>query len=376
MPSVGFTGGYRVLSYLDPSEPNHEKVKRLLFHLQTTTRNRVIPEFTASYSEAFDALESELAAKGKVLFNDVSDQAAFNFLGRAWFGANPTQTELGQNGPKIIGKWVLFQLAPISTLGLPKFLEELTLHSFPLPPFLVKGDYHKLYNFFYRNSAELLDKAVELGLPRDEACHNLVFATCFNSFGGMKVLFPNIVKQIGKAGVKLHRLLANEIRSMVQANNGKITMGAIEQMPLVKSTVYEALRLEPPVPFQYGRAKMDLVIESHDATFKVKKGEMLFGYQPLVTKDPKIFEQAEEFVPDRFIGEGEKLLKHVFWSNGPETESPEVSNKQCAGKDFVVLVARLLVVHLFMRYDTFEVKAVPFLLGENVTITSVKRATD
>ncbi|KAK9986172.1 hypothetical protein SO802_031123 [Lithocarpus litseifolius] len=87
-------------------------------------------------------------------------------------------------------------------------------------------------------------------------------------------------------------------------------------MPLMKSVVYESLRIEPPVALQYGKAKKDLVIESHDAAFRVKEGEMLFGYQPFATKDPKIFERAEEFVADRFVGdEGEKLLKHVLWQN-------------------------------------------------------------
>jgi hydroperoxide dehydratase len=33
-----------------------------------------------------------------------------------------------------------------------------------------------------------------------------------------------------------------------------------------------------------------------------------------------------------------------------------LGNKQCAGKDFVVLVARLLVVELFLRYDSFEIE--------------------
>ncbi|MCI18863.1 allene oxide synthase, partial [Trifolium medium] len=83
--------------------------------------------------------------------------------------------------------------------------------------------------------------------------------------------------------------------------------------------------------------------------FLVKKGELLLGYQPFATKDPKVFDRAEEFVADRFVGdEGEALLKHVVWSNGPETESPSVRNKQCAGKDFTTLVSRLLVVELFL----------------------------
>lgn len=376
MPSLELTGGYRVLSYLDPSEPSHEKLKRLLFKLVSSTRHRVIPEFHSSYSEMFDSLESLLATKGKALLNEANDQAAFNFLSRAWYDANPSESELGQSGPGIISKWVLFQLGPIMTLGLPSLLEELTLHTFSLPPALIKGDYQKIYNFIYQNSSELLDSATELGISRDEACHNLVFATCFNSFGGMKIFFPNMVKQIGRAGVKLHRLLAEEIRSAVRSNGGKITMAAMEQMPLMKSTVYEAFRIEPPVPFQYGRAKTDLVIESHDAAFKVKKGEMLFGYQPLATKDQRIFDRAEEFVPDRFVGEeGERMLKHVLWSNGPENESPTVDNKQCAGKDFVVLVSRLLLVELFLRYDSFEIDVGTSPLGAKITITSLKRAT-
>lgn len=99
-------------------------------------------------------------------------------------------------------------------------------------------------------------------------------------------------------------------------------------------------------------------------------------YQPFATKDPRIFERPEEFVPDRFLGEeGEKMLKHVLWSNGPESENPTLSNKQCAGKDFVVLVGRLLVVELFLRYDTFEIEVGRSPLGVSVTLTSLKKAT-
>ncbi|CAO2815570.1 unnamed protein product [Amaranthus hypochondriacus] len=375
-PSVELTGGYRVLSFLDPSEASHEKLKKLMFKLVSSTRHRVLPEFHASFSELFDELENELATNGKAKFNEANDQASFNFLSRAWYGANPSESELGLSGPGIISKWVLFQLGPILSLGLPKFIEELTIHSFRLPFSLIKKDYQKLYDFFYENSTELLEEATQLGISRDEACHNLIYTTCFNSFGGMKIFFPNMIKQIGRAGVNLHRRLAEEIRSAVRSNGGKVTMSAMEEMPLMKSVVYESLRIEPPVPSQYGRAKKDLIIESHDAAFQVKQGEMLFGYQPFATKDPKIFDRAEEFVPERFLGEeGEKMLKHVLWSNGPENESPTVHNKQCAGKDFVVLVSRLLVVELFLRYDSFEIDVGYSPLGAKVTVTSLKRAT-
>ncbi|KAA8528600.1 hypothetical protein F0562_035955 [Nyssa sinensis] len=356
MPSTEFTGGYRVLSYLDPSEPSHGKLKRLMFFLLQSRRDSVIPEFHGSFTELFKKLESEIASNGKASFSEANEQAAFNFLARSLYGTNPAETKLGLDGPKLIGKWVLFQLGPLLSLGLPKLAEELLIHTFPLPPFLIKKDYQRLYDFFYDSSTSVLDEAEKMGILRDEACHNLLFATCFNSFGGMKLLFPNMIKWIGRAGVKLHTQLAQEIRSTVRSNGGKVTMAAMEQMPLMKSVVYESLRIEPPVSLQYGKAKRDLVIESHDAAFEVKEGEMLFGYQPFATKDPKIFDRAEEFVADRFVGEeGEKLLRHVLWSNGPETDGPTIGNKQCAGKNFVVLVSRLLVVDLFLQYDSFDV---------------------
>ncbi|XVF73663.1 hypothetical protein PTKIN_Ptkin13bG0000800 [Pterospermum kingtungense] len=376
MPSTEHTGGYRVLSYLDPSEPKHAKLKKLLFFLLRFTRDKVIPEFQASYSELFEMLEKEIAEKGKSNFQAANDQAGFNFLARAYFGTNPPDTKLGVDGPSLISKWVLFQLGPILSIGLPKYVEELLIHTFRLPPSLVKKDYQRLYEFFYESSGFFQDEAEKMGISREEACHNLLFATCFNSFGGMRFFFPNLLKWIGRCGVKLHTELAQEIRAAIRSNGGKVTMAAVEQMPLMKSVVYEGLRIEPPVPLQFGKAKKDLLIESHDAVFEVKEGEMLFGFQPFATKDPKIFKRAEEFVPDRFMGEdGERLLKHVLWSNGPETDQPSLGNKQCVGKDFVVLMSRLLVVELFRRYDSFDIEVGKSALGAAVTVTSLKRAS-
>lgn len=376
MPSTSLTGGYRALSYLDPSEPKHALLKQLLFFLLATRKHVFIPQFHTSFTTLFDNLESDVAKNGKADFNSLNDVTSFGYLAQAYFGVNLSDTKLGSDGPTIASKWLFFQLHPISTLGkLPNIIEDLLLHTFYLPPFLVKSDYQKLYGFFYSASSSLLDEAEKMGLGRDEACHNILFATCFNTFGGMKVFFPGLMKYVALAGEKLHRRLADEIRSVVESNGGKVSLSAIESMPLTKSAVYEALRIEPPVMFQYGKAKKDLIIESHEAAFEVKKGEMLFGFQPFATKDPKIFENAEEYVADRFVGEGAKLLKYVWWSNGPETENPTVANKQCPGKDFVVLMGRLLLVEFFLRYDTFTAETGTLVLGSSVTVTSVTKAT-
>ncbi|KAF8673817.1 hypothetical protein HU200_048575 [Digitaria exilis] len=377
MPSTKLTGGYRVCAYLDPSEPTHAKVKQLLFSLLLSRKDEFIPTFRSNFTSLLAAVESELAKSGKADFNKLNDVTSFDFIGDAYFGVRPSATELGKGGPTKAAKWLIWQLHPLVTLGLPMFIEEPLLHTFHLPPFLVKGDYEALYKYYSTAGKQALDMAEDLGLSREEACHNLLFATTFNSYGGLKVLFPGLLANIAGAGEKLHERLVAEVRGAVAEAGGKVTLAALERMELTKSVVWESLRLDPPVKFQYGHAKKDLEIASHDGVFQVRKGEMLFGYQPCATKDARVFgATAKEFVPDRFVGEeGSKLLQYVYWSNGRETEDPSVDNKQCPGKNFVVLVGRLFVVELFLRYDAFTAEVGTDLLGTSVSFTGVTKAT-
>jgi hydroperoxide dehydratase len=252
------------------------------------------------------------------------------------------------------------QIGPITTVPAPWYLAplvELFLHTLPIPPFLVSGIYKKLLAFFRDAGAELLDIAEKkIGLEREEALHNLVFLTTFNAWGGINLLLPLIVKRLGATSADFQKELAAEVRKAVNDNGGKLSPKALEAMPLVVSTLYEVLRIDPPVPYQYAKAKEDLVIESHDAAFKIKKGETLAGYMPVCCRDPKVFDQAETFLPKRFLGdEGKALLKYVLWSNGPQTEETTTENKHCAGKNFVLLVGQLFLASFYLQYDSLEV---------------------
>ena len=148
MPSTSLTGGYRVCSYLDPSEPTHAKVKQMLFSLLSSRKDAIIPTFRTHFSSLLATVESQLVLSGKSNFNTLNDATSFEFIGDAYFGVLPSASELGTTGPTKAAKWLIFQLHPLVTLGLPKFLEEPLLHTFHLPPFLVKGDYKALYKYF------------------------------------------------------------------------------------------------------------------------------------------------------------------------------------------------------------------------------------
>ncbi|KAL3538923.1 hypothetical protein ACH5RR_002289 [Cinchona calisaya] len=380
MPSTAFTGGYRACAFLDPSEASHAEIKGFFLSQLAKLHNKFIPIFRSSVSDLFTNLDDEMAKEGKANFNNLSDQTSFDFVFRLFCENKiPSETNLGSTGPTSFDKWLFLQLAPLISLGkkfIPHFLEDLLLHTFELPFFLVKSDYNKLYDAFYKYGGNILDEAEKNGIKRDEACHNLVFLAGFNAYGGMKILFPALIKWVGAAGEDLHRRLADEIRTVVKEEGGVITLSGLNKMSLTKSVVYEALRIEPPVPFQYGHAKEDILVNNHDSSFLIKKGEMIFGYQPFATKDPKIFENADQFIGDRFLGEkGEKLIKYIYWSNGREIDNPSVDNKQCPAKDLVVLLSRIMLVEFFLKYDTFTVDAATVMLGPLVTIKSLTKAT-
>ncbi|OAY29455.1 allene oxide synthase 3 [Manihot esculenta] len=378
-PSVSFTGGYRTCAFLDPSEPNHNSIKAFVLSILASKHNAFIPLFRNCLSKLFTDIDKKMSSEKKVCYNFMNDAMAFSFVFQLLCEKDPADTRLGNMGSIYVDKWLALQLAPLGTIHLPsflKFLEDIAIRTFQFPFFLVKHAYDKLYKAFYEHAAPLLDRAESFGIKRDEACHNLVFLAGFNAYGGMQGVFPALLKWVGQAGEHLHAQLAHEIRTAVKEEGG-VTFQALDNMTLTKSVVYECLRLEPPVPYQYARAKKDIVVHSHDAAYEIKKGEMIFGYQPCATSDPKVFDNPKQFVADRFVGEeGEKLLNYVYWSNDRETHLPTVEDKQCPAKDQVVLLARLFLVEFFLRYDTYTVEVKTHIgLVSYLTITSLAKAT-
>ncbi|KAJ3699932.1 hypothetical protein LUZ61_003637 [Rhynchospora tenuis] len=379
-PSLSLFSGIRPMTYLDTTEQLHSSLKSFSFHLLASRKSQFIPSFHEAYSSLFDLVERKIAS-GPVEFNSLNQSTAFDFTCNAFLGAVPSEV-IGPSASNKAAIWLLFQLHPLAshlTKFIPWPIEDLLLHCFPLPPCLARSDYEALVEFFSKAGESLLeDAANKFGLLRNVALHNLIFMTTFNANAGFKIFMPILLKWLTYAGETLHSRLAQEIRSAVKSSNGMITLNALENMELTKSVVSEALRLDPPVENQFGRARTDFIIESHDTAFRVKKGELICGYQPLAMRDEKVFTNAEEFIPDRFVGEGKKLLEYVYWSNGPETAAPTIGDKQCAGKDMVLLVGRLFVAHLFLRYDTFSVVHDGMLLGlePRMVFKSVRKASD
>ncbi|XP_062217300.1 allene oxide synthase 4-like [Phragmites australis] len=383
MPSLALFGGYRPLAFLDAGDPRHTALKRVMIRLAAARMHHVAPAFGAAFAATFDAVEADLETSGPVEFNKHNMRHMLDFTCAALFGGTLPSKAMGDAAAAKAYKWLVFQLHPLASKAIkPWLLEDLLLHTFRLPPFLVRRDYADLTAYFANVAAGVLDEAEKTdpgAIPREELLHNLIFLAIFNAYGGFKIFLPHLVKWLARGGPELHARLADEVRAVVPVGTDEfVTLSAVEKMPLVKSVVWEALRMNPPVEFQYGRARQDLVVESHDAAYEVKKGEMLFGYQPLATRDERVIQRGREFVPDRFAvateGERRRLLEHVVWSNGPESGAAAEGDKQCPGKDMVVAVGRLMVAELFRRYDTFQAGVEENPVEPVVTFTSLTRA--
>jgi hydroperoxide dehydratase len=143
MPSTNFTGGYRILSQLDTTEPNHALIKGLLLNALLLRKDNIIPLFKRILSDSFNKIEDEISGKsGKADFNSVVSDASLNFMFRLFCdNKDPSETIIGSQGPKMFNMWLLFQLAPLATLGPPNFfnyLEDFLLRTIPFPACLAR----------------------------------------------------------------------------------------------------------------------------------------------------------------------------------------------------------------------------------------------
>lgn len=330
-----------------------------------------VPTLVNELNSMFETFESDISKSNSASLLPTMQKFLFNFFSLTLLGANPSASpEIANSGYVMLDTWLAIQLAPTVSIGVLQPLEEIFVHSFSYPYFLVKGSYEKLIQFVKNEAKEVLNRGKsEFGLTEQEAIHNLLFILGFNAFGGFTIFLPTLLGNLGdEKNAELQEKLKNEVREKVGLKPENLSFESVKEMELVQSFVYETLRLSPPVPSQYARARKDFKLSSHDSVYEIKKGELLCGYQPLVMRDPKVFDDPEKFVLERFTKEkGKELLNYLFWSNGPQSGRPTQSNKQCAAKDVVTRTASLIMAYIFQRYDS-----VSFSSG---SLTSMKKTS-
>jgi cytochrome P450 len=113
----------------------------------------------------------------------------------------------------------------------------------------------------------------------------------------------------------------------------------LEKSPLLDQVVKESLRLYPPI--HIGNRRVAEKMDFEEAT--VPTGERMFYSIYLTHRDPSLWENAEEFCPERFArGRKTPPFSYVPFGGGP---------RACIGAAFGQAEARVVLTHLLKTYS-------------------------
>nr|ABW86890.1 menthofuran synthase [Mentha arvensis] len=93
------------------------------------------------------------------------------------------------------------------------------------------------------------------------------------------------------------KTLQNEVRE-VSRNKGGITEDDVDKMPYLKAVSMEILRLHPPFPSLLPR---ELTQDANMLGYDVPRGTLVLVNNWAISRDPSLWENPEEFRPERFL---------------------------------------------------------------------------
>lgn len=121
----------------------------------------------------------------------------------------------------------------------------------------------------------------------------------------------------------------------------ELTAQDVPALPYIGAVLHESLRLCPPGPANPRTAMQDIEVDG----YRVPAGTIVVYGVAAVHRDPALWEHAEEFDPDRFLGPEAKTRdrwQFVPFGAGPRT---------CIGDHFAMLEATLALATVLRRVE-------------------------
>lgn len=100
---------------------------------------------------------------------------------------------------------------------------------------------------------------------------------------------------------KTMKKLTDEINSTV--TNHLVNESDISNLPYLQAVVKETLRLHPPGPLLRRSPMVDKKINGYD----IKSGTKMFVNCYAIMRDPKAWDQPDEFIPERFLNDNRSI---------------------------------------------------------------------
>ncbi|KAM3319199.1 cytochrome 71A4 [Capsicum chacoense] len=137
--------------------------------------------------------------------------------------------------------------------------------------------------------------------------------------------------------------LQNEAREIAKAKSEIVSEDELDKMHYLKAVIKETLRLHPPIPLLVPRqARQHVKVMGYD----VGAGTMVITNGWAIGRDPEIWEDAEEFKPERFLNsdidfKGQDFRLIPFGSG----------RRGCPGISFAMATNELVLANVVRNFD-------------------------
>ncbi|CAG2112810.1 unnamed protein product [Medioppia subpectinata] len=131
-----------------------------------------------------------------------------------------------------------------------------------------------------------------------------------------------------------------EVKQLLESE-GRLDYNTVTKLKYMESVIYETLRIYPPITTFISRMpKTDYPYNG----LTLPKGVDLRVPLYFLQKDPELWSEPEEFIPERFSDENKHLINPVVWQ--PFGTGP----RNCIGMRFALLEMKLSMAKLLNQY--------------------------
>ncbi|CAN4088025.1 unnamed protein product [Withania somnifera] len=137
--------------------------------------------------------------------------------------------------------------------------------------------------------------------------------------------------------------LQNEAREIAKGKNEIVSEDDLDKMHYLKAVIKETLRLHPPIPLLVPRqARQDVKVMGYD----IAAGTMVITNGWAIGRDPAIWDDAEEFKPERFLNSTVDFKGHDFG-----LIPFGAGRRGCPGISFAMATNELVLANVVRNFD-------------------------
>ncbi|CAI9282030.1 unnamed protein product [Lactuca saligna] len=134
----------------------------------------------------------------------------------------------------------------------------------------------------------------------------------------------------------------DEVR-MVLKGKKDISDEDLDQMRYLKAVIMETTRLHPPLPILPPRvARHDVKVMGYD----IAEGTRVYVNVYAIMRDPKVWENAETFLPERFLESSIDFVRHNY-----ELLTFGAGRRSCPGRVFAMAINEKVLATVLSKFD-------------------------